>query len=41
MNLDSRSVSSLPFFLHPPTQETTALAAEECVTPDGDCPAIP
>jgi hypothetical protein len=29
------------FNLHPPTQETTALAVEECVTPDGDFPAIP
>ena len=26
---------------HPPTQETTALAVEECVTPDGDLPAHP
>ncbi len=27
--------------VHPPTQETTALAVEECVTPDGDAPPIP
>ena len=27
--------------LHPPTQETTALAVEECVTPGGDFPAYP
>ena len=26
---------------HPPTQETTALAVEECVTPDGDFPGYP
>src|SRR4030042_5863776 len=26
---------------HPPTQETTALAVEECVTPDGDFLAYP
>ena len=26
---------------HPPTQETTALAVEECATPDRDVPAIP
>jgi hypothetical protein len=27
--------------IHPPTQETTALAVEECVAPDGDFPKYP
>ncbi len=33
--------AGLIFHFYPRTQETTALALEECVTLDGDIPAIP
>src|SRR5512136_722528 len=39
MNLDAFLAILRSF--HPPTQETTALAVEECVTRDGDFPINP